>query len=175
MSRVEVAVEFRNDGIMLNGLPHPVSINEYANRRYPTDLKKRYDMNFRNWMLSLETQKLDVRTVNGVQKWSYRKAVCRKLFGNRYQDFKERRALAIVPIMHHWYRMNVIRDKNGHRKIRREDPSNYMKLTEDKIAEFLGIDDCYFKHSHMMCKNVWGKQEERYSVELFPVQEIADA
>lgn len=120
-------IEFNHESVFLNHLPIPVSSNRYVGKRYPSKEKKQYETNFSHWEYKVGN--------------SDRRRVIRFVFGDNLKNFQKRKAIGIVKIHYTW----VMNFKNKNNTMKMIDSSNHLKLTEDNIAKFLTIDDCYFK------------------------------
>ena len=126
MNKLVVITE---DKVILRGLPRPVSVNRYVGKRHAGKEKSRHKKEFWYWVCDAGLKKR-----NDVQKF---------LFGNNLENFQKKEELSSIKVSYYWGR-NLITKKNTLRVI---DASNHIKATEDSIAQWLNIDDCYFHES----------------------------
>lgn len=120
-------IDFNGESVFLSQLPIPISSNQYVGKRYPPKQKARYIKEFGDWQAQV-----------GLDE---RRRVVRFIFGDNLTAFQKRKAIGVVKVDYLW--VTNFKTKAGTMKL--IDASNHMKLTEDCIAKFLTIDDCYFK------------------------------
>lgn len=125
-----MTVAFEENCVCLKGLPIPPSVNDYVNRRYPTKKKKEFLKEWNNYILKV--------------KKNDKIKICKFLFGSpkKRKMFVERKALATIRVEYMW--TTRLTTKDG-KRMKIFDSSNRMKLIEDCLAKFIGVDDCYFK------------------------------
>lgn len=123
-------VKFEEDCVYLNKLPVPPSVNDYVNRRYPTKKKKEF---LREWSRCVKQTTRQERLQ--ILKFLFEDVKKKNLF-------IKRKALATVKVEYMW--ATRLTTKDG-KKMKIFDSSNRLKLIEDCLAKFIGIDDCYFK------------------------------
>lgn len=123
-------IRFEHDCIRLDNLPIPPSVNDYVNKRYPTKKKKEFLKSWENWVMQ-------VTKIENIK-------VLKFLFGTtkKRKQFIERKALATIRVEYMW--TTRLTTKDG-KRMKIFDSSNRLKLIEDSLAKFIGIDDCYFK------------------------------
>ena len=120
-------VDYNHETVCLKQLPIPISSNDYIGKRYSTKKKAKYLKEFNDWRLQV-----------GLAE---RKRVLRFVLGDNAIKFKKRKVIGIVKISYQW--VTNFKTNKGEMKV--VDASNRLKLTEDCIADFLTINDCYFK------------------------------
>lgn len=120
-------IEYFDDYIYLKHLPIPISSNNYIGKRYSTKEKKEFIRQFASWQMMVGKRE--------------RAKALRFVFGDRLTGFQKRIRVGIVKIEYFW----VTDFKTVDGRMKMFDASNRMKLTEDCLAKFLTIDDCYFK------------------------------
>ena len=140
-------IDFNHESVFLTGLPHPVSSNQYVGKRYAPKQKAKYLNDFSNWMAHV-----------GIQD---RRRVVRFVFGENLTAFQKRKAIGVVKISYLW--ATNFKTKAGTMKM--IDASNHMKLTEDCLAKFLTIDDCYFKE--FTWDTIHSEVESSFSVNIY--------
>ena len=148
-------IQFEDECVWLHHLPAPISVNDYANRRYPTKKKKTYDKEWRFW--DIKSRKSGKSEIDKIRKF---------LFRDKFKEFCQRKVLEIIKIEHYWTRRLIVLDgRTGCERLKVQDSTNYIKATEDAVAKWLGIDDCYFKDSSI--KSFHDPKIETYSIALY--------
>ena len=123
-------IKFEENCVFLNELPMPPSVNDYVNRRYPTKNKKKFLKEWNDALLKVGKRK-QFEVWNFLFKDTKKRAL-----------FVDRRAIATIRIEYIWLTNLLTKDKKRMKII---DSSNRIKLIEDCLAKFIGVDDCYFK------------------------------
>lgn len=123
-------LDFKENCVIISDIPTPPSANDYVNRRYPTKKKKIFMESWNDGVMEIGNKKK-------IEMWKF-------LFGNinKRSLFVERKALATIRIEYYW--STRLKTKKGD-KMKLFDSSNRIKLLEDCLAKFMGVDDCYFK------------------------------
>ena len=123
-------VHFEENCVFINEVPIPPSGNDFINRRYPTKKKKEF---LKLW----NTELLKIGHQTRFKVWRF-------LFGDVRDRalFADRRAIATMRVEYIW--LTPLTTKKGDR-MKRMDSDNRIKLIQDCIADFIGVDDCYFK------------------------------
>ena len=82
-------------------------------------------------------------------------------FGENLLKFRKRKVIGVVRIDYTW--VTNFKTKTGDMKI--VDASNRIKLTEDCIAKFLTVNDCYFKEFHW--DSIHSEIEESFTANIY--------
>jgi len=153
-------IRFTGYSIILDRLPEPISVNEFCNRRYPTKKKKLFDAQFENW-----TVRNNMRTASD--------EVLGRLLGNhREEELKalERGSSDLYFDFCYRWKAKMLTKPDRTRKTRhivRRDSSNFVKAIEDSLADWLGIDDKYYKDFCFKTEHTDEPKKYNFSVEMF--------
>ena len=122
------------DALVFYGLPLPVSVNNYANRAYPTKEKTEFLREFKEWQILIGADR--------------KQEVLNYLFrGIDRVQFASRKTKSIIPIELMFIRQ-MFTKKDG--RLRERDCSNYIKLLEDQFAKWILVNDCCFKRINIL-------------------------
>ena len=140
-------IEFFKDSgcVHLAGLPMPISSNNYIGKRYATKEKQQFVRAFSSWTMC-----------NGKRA---KQEILKFLFGDNLKKFRERKVIASIKVDYVW--TTNFKTQEGKMKI--IDASNRVKLAEDCLAEYLTINDCYFK-------DFWWESRHNESKEDFSIK-----
>ena len=145
-------VDFNHETVLLKDLPIPISSNDYIGKRYATKKKEKYINEFASWQVRV-----------GIRD---RRKILKFVFGDNLTKFRKRKVIGKVRIDYTW----VTNFKTKQDTMKVVDASNRIKLTEDYIAKFLTVNDCYFKEFEW--DTIHSEIEESFSALIYRAKVI---
>ena len=138
----------------LTNLPLPISVNNFANKttiggkHYHTKERQWHDREWEVW----RWQNYLPRAKN---------KMIPLFFGDKHESFKNRNAKKIIRLEFFW-KKKWFTDKLKKRNL---DFSNFIKASEDQVANMLDINDCYFGEIRTFPYHC--KKEESFRIKIW--------